>query len=125
MKIWQTIEFGIRALRLKAEATKPPHEIERVARTRLQHLIAHARANSAFWRNKLAIFNGDSFELADLPIANKTELMENFDSAVTVDDLRRDEVESFLDDESNFGKFFRDKYALSRTSGTQGRPLLV
>lgn len=125
MEIWETIEFGARALLLKHGASRSPHEVERLARRRLRHLVAHARGNSAFWRDKLASVNGDSFELADLPISNKTELMENFDEAVTVDDLRREEVEDFLDDEANIGKFFRDKYALSRTSGTQGRPLVI
>jgi phenylacetate-CoA ligase len=125
MEIWETIEFGARALLLKHGASRRPHEIERLARRRLQHLVAHTRGNSAFWRDKLARVKEGAFELSDLPISNKTELMENFDAAVTVDDLRRDEVESFLDDESNIGKFFRDKYALSRTSGTQGRPLVI
>src|SRR5215213_1703753 len=125
MEIWQTIEFGARALLLKHGASKPPHEVERLARRRLQGLVRHARTHSAFWRDKLANINQDSFELADLPLSNKTDLMENFDEAVTVDDLRRGEVESFLEDDSNIGKFFRDKYALSRTSGTQGRPLVI
>jgi phenylacetate-coenzyme A ligase PaaK-like adenylate-forming protein len=125
MEIWQTIEFGARALLLKAGATKPLEEIKRRGRSRLEHLVAHARTNSAFWRDKLASLNRSSFELADLPVSNKTELMDNFDEAVTVDDLCRDEAESFLEDESNIGKFFKDKYALSRTSGTQGRPLVV
>jgi phenylacetate-CoA ligase len=125
MEIWQTIEFGARALLLKHGATRPPHEIKRRARSRLQHLIAQARAKSLFWRDKLAVVKDGSFELSDLPTSNKIELMENFNEAVTVDDLRREEVESFLDDESNIGKFFAGKYALSRTSGTQGRPLVV
>jgi phenylacetate-coenzyme A ligase PaaK-like adenylate-forming protein len=125
MEIWETIEFGARAFLLQAGAAKPPNEIERLARSRLQQLVAHARGNSAFWSDKLASVDGDSFELTDLPISNKTELMENFDQAVTVDDVRRDEAESFLEDEANIGKYFRDKYVLSRTSGTQGRPLVV
>jgi phenylacetate-CoA ligase len=125
MEIWQTIEFGARALFLKHGATKTPYEIKRLARRRLEHLVAHARAKSNFWRDKLASVKEGSFELADLPISNKTELMEHFDEAVTVNDLRRDEVEGFLEDESNLGRFFRGKYALSRTSGTQGRPLVI
>ena len=35
------------------------------------------------------------------------------------------EIESFLDDESNLGIYFKDKYALSHTSGSQGQPLLL
>jgi phenylacetate-CoA ligase len=125
MDIWETIEFGAHALRLKAGASKSPEEIRRIGRRRLEQLVAHARANSKFWREKLSRVAEQSFELRDLPTTTKPELMDNFDRAVTVDDVRLDEVESFLDDDSNVGKFFRDKYALSHTSGTQGQPLVL
>jgi phenylacetate-coenzyme A ligase PaaK-like adenylate-forming protein len=125
MEIWQTIEFGARALLLKSGAAKSPDEIQRLGKVRLKNLVAHAQTSSPFWRDKLAGVDKGSFELADLPTSNKTELMDNFDEALTVDDLHRDEAERFLEDESNIGKFFNDKYALSRTSGTQGRPLVV
>src|SRR3954449_9075940 len=39
--------------------------------------------------------------------------------------VRRDEVESFMEDESNLGTWFNGKYALSHTSGSQGQPLLL
>lgn len=125
MEIWGTLEFGARALMLKSTVTKPIEEIHRIQSARLESLIEHARDNSQFWREKLAGITDSSFELADLPTSNKPELMDNFDRAVTVGDVRRDEVESFLDDESNLGKYFRDKYALSHTSGSQGQPLLI
>jgi phenylacetate-CoA ligase len=125
MEIWETIEFGARALLLKSGATKSPDEIKRRGRSRLEHLVTYAQAHSPFWWDKLASLGKSSFELANLPTTNKTELMDNFDEALTVDDLHRDEAESFLEDESNIGKFFDGKYALSRTSGTQGRPLVV
>jgi phenylacetate-CoA ligase len=125
MDIWEAIEFGAHAVLLRTGVSKSLEEIHRLQRKRLEQLVAHARANSEFWREKLSGVPEGSFELADLPISNKHELMDNFDRAVTVDDVRREEVASFLDDESNLGKYFRDKYAVSRTSGTQGQPLLV
>ncbi len=125
MEIWDTIEFGARALRLKSVASKPPNEIQRIAQSRLEQLVTHARAKSSFWRDKLRGINDKSIELTDLPTSSKPELMENFDRAVTARDVRRDEVESFMEDESNLGTLFRGKYALSHTSGSQGQPLLL
>ncbi len=125
MEIWDSIEFGARALLLKSAAGKSPEEIKKFGRSRLEQLVAHARANSEFWREKFAGVAEDSFKLTDLPTSDKPELMENFDRAVTVDDVRRDELESFLDDEANLGKHYRDKYAVSHTSGSQGQPLLL
>src|SRR5262245_48744819 len=125
MDIWESIEFGAHALLLKAAAKKSPEEIERVGRSRLEQLTAYARANSEFWREKLSRIAESDFKLSDLPTTNKSELMDNFDRAVTADDLRRDEIESFLDDESNLGTYYKDKYALSHTSGSQGQPLIL
>lgn len=125
MDIWESIEFGAHALLLKTAAGKSPEEIQRLGRSRLEQLVEYARANSEFWREKLNGVAGGSFELTDLPTSSKPELMDNFDRAVTADDLRRDEIESFLEDESNLGMYFKDKYALSHTSGSQGQPLLI
>ena len=51
--------------------------------------------------------------------------MDNFDRVVTVDDVRRADVEAFFADRSNLGKLYLDKYALSHTSGSQGQPMLI
>lgn len=125
MEVWQTFEFSAKALLLKSAASKPLEEINRRARSRLVRLVAHACAKSSFWRDKLGGPAKTSFDLADLPVSSKPELMENFDRAVTVDDVRRADAENFLEDDKNIDKYFRGKYALSRTSGTQGRPLVI
>jgi phenylacetate-coenzyme A ligase PaaK-like adenylate-forming protein len=125
MEVWETLEFGARAIAMRVAATKPLDEILEVQRSRLENLIQHAHANSEFFREKLGRINESSFELADLPTTTKSELMDNFDRAVTVDDVRRDEVEQFFQDDANLGKYFRDKYVLSHTSGSQGQPLLL
>ena len=125
MEILESLSFGAQAILLRSTIKKSREEIEALTRERLVKLVEHARANSEFWREKLADVPESSFELTDLPTSNKPELMDNFDRAVTVDDLTRDEVEQFFEDESNLGKLFKDKYALSHTSGSQGQPLLI
>src|SRR5436305_322194 len=107
MDIWESIEFGAHAVRLKLAASKSPQEIQRLGRSRLAQLVHYARAKSEYWREKLAGVSEGSFELTDLPTSSKPELMDNFDRAVTADDLRRDEIESFLQDESNLGVYFK------------------
>ncbi len=125
MGIRETIKFSRQAYRLKLGASKPIEHIQHLGRQRLQQLIAHARSHSEFWREKLSGISENSFALSDLPTCNKSELMEHFDQAVAVDDVRRDELASFMEDLSNVGRFFRGKYAVSRTSGSQGQPLLL
>ncbi|HEX5472886.1 MAG TPA: hypothetical protein VFW73_13425, partial [Lacipirellulaceae bacterium] len=62
MEIWDTIEFGARALMLKSAASKPLKEIQRTARSRLEQLVAHARNKSSFWREKFRGISESSFE---------------------------------------------------------------
>jgi phenylacetate-CoA ligase len=125
MEIWETIEFGARALLLKPTPAKSSDEIGRLQRSRLEHLVEHARTHSKFWREKLRKASKGGFDLRDILPSNKPELMDNFDRAVTADDVRRDEVEEYVRDTRNLGKYFRGKYALSHTSGSQGQPLLL
>ncbi len=119
--------FGIcaKAYFLKRVKTKLRAEVEAISRERFVNLIHHARANSRFWHDKLSGLSEHNLKLRDVPTSNKQELMENFDASLTVKDVRRDEVEAFLDDDANFGKLFRGKYAVSHTSGSQGQPLLL
>src|SRR4051812_14169005 len=125
MGVRETIRFSRQAYQLKLGSSRPAEHIQRLARERLEKLVAHARAGSRFWRDKLSGINEKSFALSDLPTCTKSELMDHFDETVTVDDIRRDEVAGFMEDVSNVGKFFRNKYAVSRTSGSQGQPLLL
>src|SRR5438105_80004 len=112
MDLWDSIEFGARAVMLKSAASKPRVEIERISQLRLEKLVEHARNGYDFWREKLNGVTHSSFDITDLPTSSKPELMDNFDRALTVDDVRRDEVESFVSDHKNLGSWFNGKYAL-------------
>jgi phenylacetate-coenzyme A ligase PaaK-like adenylate-forming protein len=124
MAFWEPLEFGARALLLKSIVKKPREEIDEITRAHLARLVAHARARSGFWRDKLDGVSAE-LQLTDLPTSNKPELMENFDAALTVDDVTRDDAEEFFAEPANLGKLFRGKYALSHTSGSQGQPLII
>jgi phenylacetate-coenzyme A ligase PaaK-like adenylate-forming protein len=119
------MRFGARALALERTAKLSQEWIERIQRRRLERLVRHARANSEFYREKFAGVDDSAFELSELPISTKTELMENFDRVLTVTDVTRQEVEVYLKDDSNLGVPLLDKYAVSHTSGSQGQPMLI
>jgi phenylacetate-CoA ligase len=125
MGIWQSLKFGARAMVLERTAELSSGAIERIQLRRLKALVWHARAKSEYYREKYAGIDEEDFELTDLAPTNKSELMENFDRVVTVDDVTRAKVEEFFAEPTNLGKLFLDKYALSHTSGSQGQPLLI
>jgi phenylacetate-coenzyme A ligase PaaK-like adenylate-forming protein len=128
LQLWEELEFGARALALRLAAEKSPDDILEVQRERLVDLVEHAVEGSAYYREKFGEVAGidvGTFKLTDLPTTTKSDIMDNFDNALTVDDVRRDEVEAFFENDENLGKYFRDKYVLSHTSGSQGQPLLI
>jgi len=128
MQIWEELEFGARALALRMAAEKPLEEILEVQSERLVELVQHTCERSSYYREKFANVSGiddGSFKLTDLPTTTKSDIMENFNESLTVDDVTRDDVEKFFENDENFGKLFRDKYVLSHTSGSQGQPLLI
>ncbi|WP_197525746.1 phenylacetate--CoA ligase family protein [Pseudobythopirellula maris] len=122
--LWQSVRFGARALELKADTTAPRERIEQKQRRRLRRLLAHAKEHSPYLAQKYADHDPETARLEDLPTVSKGEVMEHFDEYLTVD-LKRDEVEAFMDDEGNLGKLCRDEFVLSHTSGSTGQPLLL
>jgi phenylacetate-coenzyme A ligase PaaK-like adenylate-forming protein len=52
-------------------------------------------------------------------------MMAHFDEFLTDRSLRRADLEDFVSDPSRLGQWYRGRYALSRTSGTEGPPALI
>src|SRR5262245_25852309 len=102
-----------------------PKRVQHLQQRRLRSLLRHASNRSRFYREKLASIDIDRCLISDLPTTTKDELMERFDDAVTDPSIRRVELERFVDDPSNIGRLFRDKFLVCHTSGSQGRPLIV
>jgi phenylacetate-CoA ligase len=122
---WQSLKFVAEAIGLQGAGSRPAAEIQGLQRERLEKLIRHVQTYSPYYREKLAGLNLKRQDLRDVPTSSKSELMEHFNESLTVDDVRRGDVERFLLDDHNLGKYFRDKYVVSHTSGSQGRPLLL
>jgi phenylacetate-CoA ligase len=96
---------------------RPRAELERLQRERLRELTAHAAARSPLWRERIP--RGD-FELRDLPVLTKAELMEDFDGLITDPRLKLDALLAHLDrldgDERYLGE-----YRAMTSSGSSGR----
>ena len=61
MEVWETLEFGARAMSLRAVPAKSLDEILEIQRERLQELVRHARAQSDFFREKFGRIGESSF----------------------------------------------------------------
>ncbi|MES1213184.1 MAG: phenylacetate--CoA ligase family protein [Singulisphaera sp.] len=125
MSVLQSIRFAITASRLGATPYRSPSRVEHLQRRRLRRLLRYAVAHSPYYRTKFRGCELERADLASLPITRKEELAENFDCVVTNPRIQRENVERFLSTPKNLGRWFLGQYGVSRTSGSQGRPLLI
>ncbi|GIW87164.1 MAG: adenylyltransferase [Isosphaeraceae bacterium] len=117
--------YALRALALKPVQRWSPERIAALQHRRLQALVRYAIAHSPHYRDRFHAVNPDRFRLTDLPPISKTELMADFDRTVTDRSIRRADLERFVDNPANEGRWFLGRYAVSHTSGSQGQPLLM
>jgi phenylacetate-CoA ligase len=124
MSFAQTVRYSQVVHRLARASRKSRGEIEFLRRERLQRLLRHA-VTAPHFREKYEGLNLDQIQLSQLPTTTKQELMINFDQAVTDPAVRRGDVEEFMKDQANLGRFFLGRYCVSHTSGSQGQPLIL
>jgi phenylacetate-CoA ligase len=125
MSIFQRIHFALLVDRLHKISRWNMARVERLQRRRLRRLVRYAMDHSPYFREKYRGIDPKRFSLDQLPTNNKEELMENFDQVVTDPRIRKDDLENFMADSANLGRWFLDRYAVSHTSGNQGRPSLI
>jgi len=107
--VWWTRQGGIAAV-LAAQ------------RTRLRELVAFARANSPFYRERYRGLRPGDIDAGALPVVGKSELVARFDDWVTDPRVTRADVEAFLDDRGHVGDWYRGRYLVWTSSGSTGVP---
>jgi phenylacetate-CoA ligase len=100
-------------------------QLRAVQDRRFRKLLRHAAKRSPFYRDRLRGLDPDTCNLSAIPPTNKAELMAEFDHVVTDLAVRRADLERFVDDPTNVGRLFRDRYPVCHTSGSQGQPFLL
>ena len=117
--------FSARTLALAPIKRWDPDRVAKIAEQRVRKLVRRAVRQTAFYREKYRGIDLDRCRLADLPPTNKGELMARFDDAIADPEVRRADLERFVDDPANEGRLFLDRYIPSHTSGSQGQPMLM
>ena len=67
-------------------------EIKKLQYKRLKELVEYARNNSPYFKDLYAKV-GDDFSLEELPTTNKIEMMKNFDSWITDNNINMKKIE--------------------------------
>ncbi|MEV0698724.1 phenylacetate--CoA ligase family protein [Saccharopolyspora sp. NPDC050389] len=97
-----------------------PAAIARRQRARLAEMVAHARANSPYYRELYRDLPAAVDDPSLLPVTDKKTLMGHFDDWVTDRRVTRERVEAFVADPDLVGARFQDRYLVATTSGTSG-----
>lgn len=101
-----------------------PQQQRELQQQRLQQLVTYARDKSPYFKKLYHDIPSD-FQLKDLPPTNKLEMMEAFDRWVTASDISLEEIQSFMQNTDNIGRYFKEKYFVFTTSGSTGNPSVV
>jgi len=99
-------------------------EIKKLQYKRLKKLVNYAKNNSPYFKELYAKI-GDDFSLEELPTTNKIEMMKNFDSWITDNNISIQKIEEFTSNIDNVGRMIDDKYLIFKTSGSTGNPAIV
>jgi phenylacetate-CoA ligase len=125
MSLRQMIRFSILAQQLGQASRWNAARVEAVQARRLRKLLRHANAHSRFYRAKYRGIDLARADLSQLPPTNKEELRAAFDDVVADPRVRQADLERFVADPANLGRWYLNRYAVSHTSGSQGSPLLI
>jgi phenylacetate-coenzyme A ligase PaaK-like adenylate-forming protein len=125
MSILHSLRFALLIARILPVPRWPAARVTRLQRKRLERLVRFAAARSPLYREKYRGIDLDRFELSELPTTSKPELAARFEDSLTDRRIRRADVEAFVENPANLGRWFLDRYAVSHTSGSQGQPLLI
>src|SRR5215471_19043976 len=119
------IRLVLQGLQQKRVLGRTLEQIKQLQQTRLHQLVQHAKSHSPFYAERFRDINPDQFEVDQLPVTSKAEMMKNFDRFLTVRDLHLAELEEFMSDPTRLGQWYRGQYALSRTSGSSGMQAVI
>lgn len=121
----ESMRFAWWACRVNAVASLAPDKVARLQESRLREMLRHAVRYSPFYGKKYRGIDVERCRLADLPVTDKNEIMDNFDEVVTDRRIRRADLERFMADRGNVARLYLDHYPVIHTSGSQGRPVLI
>ena len=114
--------WGVHVQQAWVAASAGADGIARLRQQRLNALLAHAHANSRFYRRHHRARGAAARELSECAPVDKTTLMAHFDDWVTDPRVRYEDIQRFVADPQRIGEPFLGRYAIWTSSGSTGRP---
>ncbi|TWT07951.1 phenylacetate--CoA ligase family protein [Planococcus sp. CPCC 101016] len=115
----------VNALRITHKARKLDRDqLLYLQQQRLTRLVQHAKQHSPYFSERFKPISGP-FEITDLPVTHKTELMEHFNDWLTDRSVSKQQVERFMETPENIGRKLNGRYLVHTTSGSTGHPAII
>ena len=115
----------LKAIRLTSAYRKLSlDEREALRQERLKALVNYAKSKSPYFKNLYGDLKED-FTIQDLPVTNKSDMMQHFDDWVTDRDVHLSDILEFMKNLDNVGRKYKGKYLIFTTSGSTGNPSIV
>lgn len=99
-------------------------DIKKLQNKRLKKIVNYVKNNSEYFKKLYSSIN-DNFELNQLPVTNKIEMMSNFDIWLTDKSMNMQRILEFTSNVDNVGRMIDGKYLIFKTSGSTGNPIIV
>lgn len=96
----------------------------KLQKERLKELVAFARENSPYIRDKYKNLPED-YDLTDIPTSSKKEIVEHYEEWVTDREVNLEDVRQYLDSEDRYERPYLNKYSALTTSGSSGNPFYM
>jgi phenylacetate-CoA ligase len=113
-------------LTLKIHERNSREKILRIQDKKFRKILKFAYKNSKFYHDLykskgISEEELDNIPVEKIPVVDKETLMENFDDVLTVDDVSKKEVLSFLDESKHPNDLLKNKYHVIHSSGSSGK----
>ena len=96
----------------------------KLQKERLKELVAFARENSPYIRDKYKNLP-ENYDLTDIPTSSKKEIVEHYEEWVTDREVNLEDVRQYLDSEDRYERPYLNKYSVLTTSGSSGNPFYM
>jgi phenylacetate-CoA ligase len=120
--VFDPLRLGAVALDVMATSQGTTQALLARQQSRLKNMVASAMRGSAYYQASLQNFVKGNWQLSDLPVVQKKDLMAQFDRWVTDTALRLDNIKSFLADSSRIAEPLLGKYLVWESSGSSHEP---
>lgn len=120
------INIILKIRQMKKSETMSPEQLESIQRKRFEKQLKNVIQRSEFYKNYyqehgVNLEKTDQIALEDLPIIDKSIMMEHFDQFVCDKNLKKSELEKFVSDPATTDKKYKGKYEVMHTSGSSGK----